>query len=499
MHRPICIPSTPPGITFFSIAVATHLLSGNSTKEQTLLHLFGRPYVRIASCFSASVCIAQARGTLPNDVRLLKQTGALGLYTSAMPSSRAELWLKALQRRGPQHFATGVGQSLLKSAMHCCPQCMQEDQQRFGVAYWHTVHQMPGVLHCPLHHIALRGACLHCGCSQGSEHVWRLPAPICFSCGSDRFESADREMSQGYVRHLSLVAQAVLGDYELLRPKVRVRLYAEAFRPDGNGDIGWIVDALLNMWRCSNLAELSSALGTHFTSKFVELAIRGDDVDVNPLGHLALISLAQSLLEARASHFDLLNCPLDANFWRRPLAGLEAALDLYGLPRAFAEQLAAGHSLTKIGDGSGVSHQRLRRQLEQVFAHSIDELHLACADDVEFAKVRGNLQALAEKLRGWRRRNYFFPRQNRAAGFEDLRRSNRSKVLFYIEQGVRTRDQLHTKNTGLGNWCRKHDADWFNEVMPVIPPALRKIGRRSKTAGQHQASPLRLGADTVIA
>ncbi|MGN8087470.1 hypothetical protein ACTJK6_15585 [Ralstonia sp. 22086] len=34
--------------------------------------------------------------------------------------------------------------------------------------YWGTVHQLPGVLHCPVHHVALHGACLDCGCAQAN-------------------------------------------------------------------------------------------------------------------------------------------------------------------------------------------------------------------------------------------------------------------------------------------------------------------------------------------
>lgn len=62
MHRPICIPATPPGVTLFSVVVAIHLLSGNSLKKATLKHLFGRSNTSIASCFSANVCVARSRG-----------------------------------------------------------------------------------------------------------------------------------------------------------------------------------------------------------------------------------------------------------------------------------------------------------------------------------------------------------------------------------------------------------------------------------------------------
>lgn len=484
MHRPICIPATPPGVTLFSVAVATHLLSGNSLKKATLQHLFGRSNTSIASCFSANVCVARSRGVLGEDITLLKQSGLFGLYASAMPPSRVALWLEALQRGSlsrppnPQQFATGMaGQLMLKRVMHCCPLCVQEDQNKFGLAFWRTVHQIPGVLHCPVHHLALHGACLDCGRSQGSEHAWHLPATACPHCGSESFAKANGEMSPGYLRHLGLVACAVIGDYELLQPDIRARLYAEAFSVDQGGDTGQVIAALLDMWRCSNLAELSSTVGTRITWKFVDMAIRGDYDGVNPLGQLALISLAQSLIEARGNNFEPLNCHPNA-LNQGPLAGLKTALEASGLPLVFAEQLGAGHSITQLSVDSGIPYPRLRRQLVQIFTRDMNELHLACTDDVRSAEVRENLLALAKKLRRPRRKNNVFGQQRGVTGFEELRQLNRSKVQRYIEQGVSTRKQLHYKNSCLGDWCRAHDADWFDAVLPAIPQARRKrVGR----------------------
>lgn len=36
-----------------------------------------------------------------------------------------------------------------------CPICFEHDQQIIGEAYWHRIHQVPGVLVCPTHHVFL--------------------------------------------------------------------------------------------------------------------------------------------------------------------------------------------------------------------------------------------------------------------------------------------------------------------------------------------------------
>jgi hypothetical protein len=39
--------------------------------------------------------------------------------------------------------------------LRCCPVCIQRDEERWGERYWHRVHQIPGVMFCPEHLVAL--------------------------------------------------------------------------------------------------------------------------------------------------------------------------------------------------------------------------------------------------------------------------------------------------------------------------------------------------------
>ncbi len=38
---------------------------------------------------------------------------------------------------------------------YCCPQCVKQDQESHGTSYWHRQHQIPGLLWCPEHKVAL--------------------------------------------------------------------------------------------------------------------------------------------------------------------------------------------------------------------------------------------------------------------------------------------------------------------------------------------------------
>jgi TniQ len=488
-HRPICVPATPRGVTLFSIAVAAHMLSGNALKRSTLMQLFGRADANIVSPFSASVCLAESRETIEGGEDLLRDAGLFGLYASAMPRARAESWLSELRTKAfdgpkPQQFVTGMaGQKLAKGVMHCCPQCMQEDDARFGLTFWRTVHQVPGVHHCPTHHEPLLGACLDCGLSQGSEHEWNLPALTCPHCGCSNFAKAVSRVSGGYARHLTLVAQMCAGDSEILRPETRAELFAEAFGRAARLDLQQIINMLLGLWQCTSLEEMSVSLGTRITPRFVDKAIHGANTGINPLAQLVLIFLAQELIktgrrkgdETCASVIESSPAPGIS-----PLAGLQAALEVAGLPATLAGDLGCGRSVTRISADSGIPYPRLRRQLKEVFEQSIDQLCATKSDDVEALQIEQNLRALAYKLHEPLRRNNVFRRKNSAAGWEELRILNRSKVERYLDQGVRTRKQLHYKNSDLGDWCREFDSEWFDTVLPAIPQTERKGGGMRK-------------------
>ncbi len=486
-HSAVCIPASPRGATLFSIVVAAHRISGNGLKKATLRQLFGRADANIVSSFSASAILAEEMGLVEDGADLLSHAGLFGFYSSAMSKVRAEGWLSALRckasgRHRPQQFITGMAQQkLVKRAMYCCPRCVSDDEEKYGLAWWHTIHQIPGVHHCPIHRVPLLGACLGCGRSQGSEHEWNLPASSCPHCGASAFSTSTAAGSHGYERHLSLVQQVCLGQCEFLRPQARNKLFKMAFGGRGRPDVQLIIRRMLEMWGCTTLSELSSALGSKITPQFVDKAIRGADAGVNPSAHLALVSVAQSTLRSRSGKGrDPLgpNDELSRTRYPPTLTRLEAALDSVGLPTGIAAHLGSGFSLTKISAIEAIPYPRLRRQVGRVLERNIDEL--CCFDDGSVDQTsKRMLETLAEKLRGPLRRNNRFIPQASVREFEELRALNRAKVDRYLQQGIRTRKQLHYKNSDLGDWCRRFDAEWFESVLPMVPQSERRgIGRR---------------------
>jgi len=69
----------------------------------------------------------------------------------------------------------GVNASRIEGAsrVRFCPACLNEDVVRVGAAYWHRVHQLPGVLVCPHHGESLRMV----DPSWYSRNSWQLHLP----------------------------------------------------------------------------------------------------------------------------------------------------------------------------------------------------------------------------------------------------------------------------------------------------------------------------------
>lgn len=100
-----------------------------------------------------------------NDIRLADgkfdlarfATATRGQYGNADDIAAAFTNIRFFQQLGsPQHEPTLA--NLSNGEAHIwrwCPRCLKEDQEHFGLAYWHRTHQLPGTYLCIHHKVAL--------------------------------------------------------------------------------------------------------------------------------------------------------------------------------------------------------------------------------------------------------------------------------------------------------------------------------------------------------
>lgn len=90
---------------------------------------------------------------------------------------RKDVLAAMAHRGGSLHVRLGIcgGSARAPRRFHLCPQCHAEDIARFGEAYWHRAHHLPGVLVCNLHGDLLRES--NVPFHNPARHVYE-PAPI---------------------------------------------------------------------------------------------------------------------------------------------------------------------------------------------------------------------------------------------------------------------------------------------------------------------------------
>lgn len=124
--------------------------------------------VKFAPAFSQNVALpsrlADLAGMLPRGTELsvtelIEQHTLLPYYAPFLSQSQLDQARRSMAGNGRAlMLCVGVNASRIgfASRIRCCADCIAQDQDEWGVAYWHRVHLLPGVLVCPYHGTILR-------------------------------------------------------------------------------------------------------------------------------------------------------------------------------------------------------------------------------------------------------------------------------------------------------------------------------------------------------
>ncbi|MHB2250794.1 TnsD family Tn7-like transposition protein [Pseudomonas fitomaticsae] len=124
--------------------------------------------MKSAPAFSQNVALpsrlADLADVLPNGTELsiaelIEHHTLLPYYAPFLSRSQLDQARTSMAGDGRALMLTvGVNASRIgfASRVRCCAECIAQDQSEWGVAYWHRVHLLPGVLVCPYHGTLLR-------------------------------------------------------------------------------------------------------------------------------------------------------------------------------------------------------------------------------------------------------------------------------------------------------------------------------------------------------
>ena len=155
-------PEIYPDELLYSVLARYHLHVCSRSAKQTMRGLFGTNGVRATVDLQSRIAalsqrIPADRGLCPD--KLTKDTTLYLYYTAFVSEAVAESVMASLVD-GPADgvfMRLGLTASVISAPerLRYCPACLGEMLDRYGEGYWKRSHQLPGVLVCPDHGMAL--------------------------------------------------------------------------------------------------------------------------------------------------------------------------------------------------------------------------------------------------------------------------------------------------------------------------------------------------------
>jgi hypothetical protein len=157
-------PTVYPEETLYSILSRYHSLSFNDSTYTTLMELFGNGNIKVNHWLQGNlnhlVNHLPVLCTLTAE-EIIEKHSLLPVFKPFLPKEKTSNVKKAMLNHESISAisvlqALGVGLRLYDYSLRYCTDCIEKDKREFGEAYWHRVHQISGVVICPMHGVLLR-------------------------------------------------------------------------------------------------------------------------------------------------------------------------------------------------------------------------------------------------------------------------------------------------------------------------------------------------------
>ena len=157
-RRLLFFPTPYPDEILYSVLCRYHSRCGNPSAVQTNRELWGKHYGKRLFLpdgieFFASQIPESSNLTAE---RFIVENTIFPWLKPFLPKERGENLFDAL-KHGNSNIYNIVAFSRVFAPqtgyLHYCRQCVEYDMNRYGEAYWHRAHQLPGVILCPVHNV----------------------------------------------------------------------------------------------------------------------------------------------------------------------------------------------------------------------------------------------------------------------------------------------------------------------------------------------------------
>lgn len=156
-------PTPYPDELIYSVIARYHVRSGNTSSKGTLREIFGSATVTAVMDMPSN--IDTLVGKIPEFMNITADDLILNhtlfpYYAAFLPEKIAKTILTSMKGDfgGNIHTRTGIMASTVQLSKYIrfCPECCKYDLQKYGEYYWHRLHQIPGVLICPIHNTVVK-------------------------------------------------------------------------------------------------------------------------------------------------------------------------------------------------------------------------------------------------------------------------------------------------------------------------------------------------------
>ena len=144
--------------TLYSQISRYHNHAGNTCTTHTNRDLFSCNKAVISHDFPSSINklirnISNLTEISSKDI--IEDSSLVPLYRPFWPQERINniINIMCIETCRTAHLKAGINGSMVSQweYLRFCPECILSDKNMFGEAYWHRIHQVPGILICPTH------------------------------------------------------------------------------------------------------------------------------------------------------------------------------------------------------------------------------------------------------------------------------------------------------------------------------------------------------------
>ena len=187
------VPKFRIGASIDSLLLTDYWLGARSTLSGSRRRIYGKAVSQKPDAFAfraTALATGLFGGGAVSDTDLIVRHSAWPVYSSLLPRTTAQDWLSSNLRgvvsRQRLRFAASIRGTASSATWLSCLACAAYDKEKFGIAHWRVVHQLPGVTFCPEHECALNECCAGCGAAFGGAKLLSMPGWPCQSSGEIR-------------------------------------------------------------------------------------------------------------------------------------------------------------------------------------------------------------------------------------------------------------------------------------------------------------------------